>query len=469
MPSLVRPAKAFSFADHARNPRAPFPGDRLDAQISNLIEAIASTQRALADIRRDDGRLKNHSVGPDQLAVELRHTRGEVDEIERRIISTTTAAIGAADDVRSTVREIDLRARDAENAAVSAAQFLSAVNLAKQSVDRSQDHITALDLAADQQTSDAENWANFAQAQATNAQTEEQLAAAWAEYLAGPVVDSTKAPAYIGSTPWGTGLYYQPVQGFGGMGGLWSSKWWAIYCQQLVGAWNFYYLGAWASPPMPGSTNPATGQKVPNPLAVGSFYYDTTSHQLMIWNGGAWVSPFVLTPGYESTFVYVATAGQTIFSGPDSNSRTPVVGQSASDVHLNGVRLVAVTDYAIDTTASKLTLVFPATVNSIVQWDLLVPASQLAPGAVNAFKGTLAPSPPDGTTTTFSMTYTHPTLGVQPVNVTDGAQLQVSIDGVIQEPGVDYTASGANLTMAKAPLLGSHFWVLWYSNAVLTR
>jgi hypothetical protein len=469
MPALVRPSRSFSFADHAKNPRAPFPGDRLDVQIQNLIEAIHSTQQALGEIRRADGKLKNQSVGADQLALELRHSRGEIDELEQRVMQNAHSAIDAAVTTRDTAREIHLRAQDAERAAVSAAQFLSAVNAAKQLVDESRDTVVnALD-ATDAQTSDAENWANYAQVQATNAQTEEQMAAAWAEYLAGPVVDSTKAPAYISGTPWGTGLYYQPVQGMGGMGGLWSAKWWAIYAGQLVGGWNFYYLGAWAYPPAPGTSNPSTGIKVPNPLAVGSFYYDTTAQQLYVWNGGAWVSPYVLTPGYQSTYVYVATAGQTVFSGADSNGHTPVVGQSSSDVHLNGVRLVAVTDYTIDTTASKLTLNIPASINSIVQWDLLVPASQLAPGAVNSFKGILNPSPPDGVTTVFSMTYTHPTLGNQPVNVTNGAQLQVSLDGVIQEPGVDYNASGASLTMAKAPPLGAHFWVLWYSNAVLTR
>jgi hypothetical protein len=40
-------------------------------QIQNLVDAIASTQKALADIRRDDGRLKNESVAAEHLAPEL--------------------------------------------------------------------------------------------------------------------------------------------------------------------------------------------------------------------------------------------------------------------------------------------------------------------------------------------------------------------------------------------------------------
>lgn len=469
MPSIKRPSREFSFTDYAKTrPRQPIPADRLDAQINNLIEAIDSTQRALAEIRRDDGQLKNHSVGPDQLALELRHTRGEVDELEQRVVQHAHRVIGASSQVAGAAREIDLRARDAENAAIAGAQFLSAVNVAKELVEQNTSRVINATDTVEAQTTDAENWANYAQLQASNAETDQEMAAAWAEYLAGPVVDSTKAPAYIAGTPWGHGLYYQPVAGYGGMAGLWSAKWWAIYAAQLVGPWNFYYLGSWPSAPNPGATNPNTGVKVPNPLAPGSFYYDTTTNTLYVWDGGQWKSPYSLSPAYQSNFVYIATAGQTVFSGADSGGKTPIVGQSASDVHLNGVRLVPTTDYLINASTSTLTIAVPVSINSIVQWDLLVPTSKLVPGAVNAFKCILSPAAPDGTNAVFALTYTNPSTGVQPVNVTDGQQLQVSLDGVIQEPGPDYSATGNTLTMAKAPPAAGHFWAVWFANQVLT-
>jgi hypothetical protein len=47
MPSLTRPS--LSFANWQRSqPRAQLPGDQLDAQIQNLVDAITSTQKALA-------------------------------------------------------------------------------------------------------------------------------------------------------------------------------------------------------------------------------------------------------------------------------------------------------------------------------------------------------------------------------------------------------------------------------------
>ena len=62
------------------------------------------------------------------------------------------------------------------------------------------------------------------------------------------------------------------------------AKWWAIYAQNLVGPWSALYLGAWDTAPIPGGLNPWTGQPVPNPLQVGSFYYDSTTGQMMVWN-----------------------------------------------------------------------------------------------------------------------------------------------------------------------------------------
>jgi hypothetical protein len=130
------------------------------------------------------------------------------------------------------------------------------------------------------------------------------------------------------------------------------------------------------------------------------------------------------------------------------------------------VRLLFSVDYTIDTSTSTLTLAVGTLSGSVVQWDLLVPPENIAPRAVNTFKVTLSPSTPDGTTTSFTMTYSDPTSGTQPVNVTSGVQLQVSLDGVIQEPAADYVATGNTLTMSKAPPAGAHFWVVWFAGLV---
>ena len=69
--------------------------------------------------------------------------------------------------------------------------------------------------------------------------------------------------------------------------------------------------------------------------------------------------------GVRSRFVYQATAGQTSFSGSDSNSLTLTYNDSLYlDVYQNGVLLKAGTDYAA-TTGTTVVLVTGASVNAV--------------------------------------------------------------------------------------------------------
>ena len=71
--------------------------------------------------------------------------------------------------------------------------------------------------------------------------------------------------------------------------------------------------------------------------------------------------------GVRSRFVYQATAGQTSFSGSDSNSLTLTYNDSLyMDVYQNGVLLKPGTDYTA-TTGTSVVLVTGANVNDIVE------------------------------------------------------------------------------------------------------
>lgn len=451
----------FSFTDwnKTNGSRSP-PGDRLDEQIDLLVNAIFSTQQALAEIRRDDGRLHNGSIGAEHLEATLADALGAA--VERRTAINVVAAQQHADRALRAENNLSLFARDAEAAAISASQFLSAVNTAHQIIDQQANRVAILATTVDVDAVETENWADYAKAQADNAIKAKDEALQWAEYLAGPVVNSDAAPAYIAGSPFPHGLYYQPVEGYGGVAGLWSAKWWAIYAAQLVGPWGYYYLGGWSDPPLPGETNPNTGIKVPNPIAPGSTYYDLDQDQLYVWNGTTWTSPLTLAPGFVQQLVYTATAGQTVFSGADMHGIVPNVGTSPSDVHINGVRQIPADDFTV--AGNVLTLTDAVTAGSMVQWDLLIPASQLAPGAVFSFK--IHPLTPDGTLRDFVLEYTDPGTGMPALAaVGDAAQLDVVLDGIPQEPGPDFTASGSNLHLVTAPRGDAKLWAVWHRPA----
>lgn len=460
MAAIVRPTQTILFSDR---PRGQVQADLLDAQIHNLVEAIKSTQAALEDIRRDDGKLKSNIVGREQLAVELKHSRQEIDSVEQRTKVAAENAAAAAAGVVKHYRDTDLRARDAEAAAVSAAKMLSAI---ARNDATAYDATTDAELSAERAESAAitsEGWANYSLANSDNAIAAKDEALQWAEYLAGPVVSGPAAPAYIEGSRFPNGLYYQPVVGMGGLGGLWSAKWWAIYCQQLVGNISFYYLGPWDHPPIPGEVNSETGMMVPNPLAVGSFYYDTTLNTIMIWNGVSWQHPGVnVAAGYRANYTYIAGDNQTMFRGADIHGLVPLFDNEGHEVFLNGVKLVPEIDFVTDKANDSLTLVEAPGAGAVVQWSLMIPPDQINSAKMDCFK--MEPLIPDGVKQDFVLTYIDPSLGPPaiPAQVGQGQQMIVSLDGVIQEPAVDYVAIGAQLSMAIAPPADSRFWAVWF-------
>jgi hypothetical protein len=452
---LKRPARLFSFSDWNKDrPKEPPPGDRLDAQFLELIDTIAQTQEALREIRRDDGALKSNSVGDEQLTTNLREVL--IGDIEARVAAIHSTISGIARQAQDSEKSAQLFAEDAERALIVARQMISDWNVIRDSAVRASDYAQRSARSTDINATEAEDWANYSKAQADNAIAAKDEALQWAEYLAGPVVDPAHAAQYIAESKFPNGLFYQPVEG--SPAGLWSAKWWAIYARSLVGNVAFYYLGAWDAPPLPGETNPNTGQTVPNPLTEGSIYYDTNSGTIFVWNGTAWTSPVALAQGFVGNFVYTAAANQTVFSGPDDSGTTPEVGTSPSDVYVNGVRLIPDEDFTV--AGDALTILAPLTAGSTVMWDLLVPQEKLAPGTVNAFK--IKPITLDGSTQDFPLQYVDSGGATVDAEVGSGVQMQVSLDGCMQESGKDYTASGAAIHFSSAPPADASLWMIWY-------
>jgi hypothetical protein len=456
---IKRPTRSFSFTDWTKShPRDQHPGDRLDAMFIELTQAIQTTQDALAEIRQPNGTLKPQSVGPEH----FRHNFiAEVTDAIAKTVEPVRAAIRhAAENVQEYEKNAALYAKDAEAAVSVAKELVNGLNALRQIIEQHSGANTKAANDADTYATDSENWANYSQAMADNAIAAKDEALAWAEFLAGPVVNPADAPAYIAGSKWPHGLYYQPVHG-SQMAGLWSAKWWAIYAQQLVGGLSTFYLGGWAEPPLPGEVNPDNGMNAPNPIPPGSLYFNTSDDLLYVWNGIAWIPSSQLAHGYASRFVYTAaTNGQTVFSGADDNGMAPAVLTSPSDVHLNGVKLVEGHDFAIDKAANKLTLTGDVAAGSVVQWDLLVPPENVAPGAVLAWK--IQPITPDGTTQNFPLKYQNAVGAIVDANVGTGAQLALSQDGVIQEAGKDFTATGNNVHFGVAPPADAHIWMVWF-------
>lgn len=74
-------------------------------------------------------------------------------------------------------------------------------------------------------------------------------------------------------------------------------------------------------------------------LQAGDIFFNTTDDQMKVYTGSAWQSLGSTVNGTAARFKYVATAGQTTFTGSDANGATLAYDPGYIDVYLNGVHL----------------------------------------------------------------------------------------------------------------------------------
>ena len=97
-----------------------------------------------------------------------------------------------------------------------------------------------------------------------------------------------------------------------------------------------------------GTSNPSTG------LDSGDLFYNTSTNQMLVYNGSVWVALNANDAATLTIFEFTATAGQTVFTGNDSNGVTLNYNTSNSLIAFNGV-ILPPEDYTT-TSATVLTL-----------------------------------------------------------------------------------------------------------------
>ena len=100
-----------------------------------------------------------------------------------------------------------------------------------------------------------------------------------------------------------------------------------------------------------------------NPLVVGALYYRTTATiGMKVYDGSQWLEASAAQQAALVTYEYVATAGQTTFSGADANSLTLAYIAGGLIVSLNGVVLRPGNDYTA-TNGTSIVLSVAASLN----------------------------------------------------------------------------------------------------------
>ena len=349
MVTVKRPSRIFSFADHSQlRPKEPPPGDRLDAQFHELIEAISTTQSALAEIRRDDGKLNNQTVTEHHLVPGLLSSIKEnlVNELAPFALSVAGASSNAVEAERKTA----MYAQDAEAAVAVATQLVNGMKALRQLIQSKSDvNVKAADVA-DMFATEAENWANYSHARPTTrilarrgGDVGRVSRRSGGRRSEGAGLHRRLADRQRALLPVGRGRHGRPVvEQMVGAAGLQPGR----RCRHI-------FPRAVAGGAAAGRTKSDTGQVAPSPIPPGSIYYDTTKGQIMVWDGAQWKARRgPARAGAGGALRLHVTADQQDFSGVDDNGMTPVVGSYPSDVYINGVRLVGGLDYSVNNTTN---------------------------------------------------------------------------------------------------------------------
>jgi hypothetical protein len=246
--------------------------------------------------------------------------------------SATNAANSASNSATSATNSANSAtsaANSATAAATSASQAASSASSASTSASTAQGGATTATTQAGIATTQATNASNSATAAATsaaNAATSETNALA--SKNAASVSEANAGASAVSAA---------------------SS---AATAAALLDNFDDRYLGAKASDPALDNDG--------NALIVGALYFNTTDGVMKIYTSSGWIAASSASVATLATFEFVATGGQTVFTGSDANGQTLSYTAPALMVTLNGVRLRPDDDYAA-TDGVNITLVSAAT------------------------------------------------------------------------------------------------------------
>jgi hypothetical protein len=402
--------------------------------------ATANVIDFLRTVVRDDGVVKNGTVGPEQLAPELpellaKRAVGAIEDLLANVRLSASQAQNSAAEVRVLQDKIQALQRDIAASAEMMSRASQEVQIRLAQLDAEVEARVSAALATGVLGPNVGGpFGVDALGAAATAQDYSQVCIDWAEHMPDTVPLQTLAINAI-------------------TGDHWSSRWWANRSANAFGMLAWWYMGAWPSPGPPTTPNTPTGQPIP----PGAMYFNTTT----------WVAAYAPGKATTASLYYQATAGQTVFplGSADRAGKTFAYNQAAPEgtmAYVNGVRLEPTFDFTVDTVGSAITFLRGLTVNSLVIFDFLTPTTQLTPsGTVNTVL--LNPIVPDGATTTF--TGLTVAMNGHAVNVAKNEELHVSINGVIQQPGTAYNASAATITFAEAPEASANVFIVWFGPA----
>lgn len=451
--ALTPPARIYDFDSFARaNPRLPAPGDRLNAQFQELIEAIQATQGVLEKVVRSDGELRSGSVKPETLDPSFKTTlfaeiTRELADIRAIVHATGQEAKAQAD---AATRAAQQAVSGADYVGQEAQKLRAELNEALRRVETSKKvALEAETRLTDIQTSLLAR-ATVLEQDGASAGAYAQASKEWAEHMPDTLPADTIAVMDV------TGEH-------------WSARWWAHQAAAVFGELSSFYQGAHHEPP--NETSAGT------PLPPGAMYFDLDTNEMMVWNGSSWVPIGVPSRTRTMSLDYRATASQTAFpfAVPDVHNESYLVNSidpEPIEVFKGGLRQTldngtgTVGDYVYDYPANRIVFTAGVAAGTPVAIDIMVRPENLAPGGITKYDlmdirldpNTGLPGYVDGTRTTFKLKKVE---DAQPVFPTENNELEVYVDGTYQQAGIDFYAQDDTIVFYTPPQPDSRIYIDW--------
>jgi hypothetical protein len=442
--AIERPVKLFDFGAVQ-----VAPAYEIDRQFDNHKRSIEQIIKLVSKVVRADGKLNNDLLTPESFPKQI------LEKIQSAALSDAVRAQEATAEMLKEITERqkaieksakELRALIQKNASDNQATRAASEKVQVQARSMS---TQIAPMIAEVQTQSAQTFddANEILRQAAVAEDWANVSIAWAEHMPDTIPPNILATNAI------TGEH-------------WSSRWWAMKSTAMFGMMAMLYCGASDVPP----TETLTG----DPLTPGCMYFDTNTNTMQVWNGSAWQPFTVPQKAFTASLYYLASEGQQHFplSTPDLYNNTFTLNlqdPEGIEAYVNGARLtpdnnpgLLTGDFFVSAQNNWITVAQPLPAGAMVAIDVLQTASQLAPGAVAIHPCVNINTPPgfqDGSRTTFVLTVKSD--GTNP-NLAGPEELLVSVDGVIQEPAIQYAASGDSITFNQAPTADAYVFISWF-------
>lgn len=337
----------------------PVAAHDIGRQFDEHAKSVRNVIDFLRTIVRDDGVVKNHTIGPEQLRKDLpeKLAANAAESAEALLAEVRLIVAGAAGGLAQARRMWE----EVQQYQTRIAGYADEVRLFAEGVRTRLGEIETLALAPPAPTlvsapaptgvlgSNAGNPMAMYSADDPGgtavASDYAQVSIEWAEHMPDTIPPNILAINAI-------------------TGDHWSSRWWANRAASMFGgviAWT--YLGPFPTPP----TATPTG----DPLQAGMLYYNTISETMFVWNGSAW-EPMSSVGILSNSLIYHATAGQTVFSLStlDLNGKTGTLLSTTNvEVFRNGVWQPP-GSYTLNPGANTITLGTPAALGEAVGFVL---------------------------------------------------------------------------------------------------